>query len=573
MKKFLSLLVVATGILFFVSSLAAEAKSANEYYQIEYNQCYFGGFAYGGGGIWDSDPQNESGNPSIASISVTFDVRAYNNTTGTLIAENTTVPVSTPVRFEVDLQNNTNISWFVTGTDLDSPYGNWTNAAPYNYPFQYNASCGGGGESRKEAFVTRPVINFNHSGSTASMSCNSNGSLCTVTGGGTLATSATFSPISMGFGGDGIAGFPGYEGPRGRTFNYGPIISYPINVAPPANQAPNPPSIGGPTTGNPNQLYTFTFQATDPDGGTIRYGIDWDNNGSVDQWVPGSGYVASNTVQSAAQIWSTEGNKTFKALTQDNSGATSGWTSYAIILNPIPAPVLTANLTINGSDGPVSVASGSSLSLSWISSNTTSCTAWGSGWSAGGAVAINGSATTTANQSDTYILQCTNGSTTVTDMVQVNLTNFLKVCQSSCSSGILRGNTSGSGSFTLARGGSQSLVTCFNPSAGCSEASGDVTGSTSWSEGGSNVVSLGGTSPKVVTGDNSGTESVSASYSGQTASTNVTVTCLPTVSCSNAPNTGNYCQNQSFNVDNGCGATITCNGTKTCDYNWKEVAP
>jgi membrane peptidoglycan carboxypeptidase len=41
----------------------------------------------------------------------------------------------------------------------------------------------------------------------------------------------------------------------------------------------------------------------------------------------------------------------------------------------------------------------------------------------------------------------------------------------------------------------------------------------------------------------------------------------------NFPGRENYCQNQTFTVNNGCGASITCNGTKTCNYNWKEVAP
>ena len=152
-------------------------------------------------------------------------------------------------------------------------------------------------------------------------------------------------------------------------------------------------------------------------------------------------------------------------------------------------------------------------------------------------------------------------------------TDTLKVCQNSCSSGALRGSTSSTGSFTLPRGGSQNLVTCFNTSLDCSDATGDVTGSTTWSEGGGNAISLSGTSPKLVTGDNRGTEGISADYSGQTANTSVTVTCIPTVSCNNAPVAGNYCQNESFSVDNGCGSIITCNGTKTCNYNWKEVAP
>lgn len=86
-------------------------------------------------------------------------------------------------------------------------------------------------------------------------------------------------------------------------------------------------------------------------------------------------------------------------------------------------------------------------------------------------------------------------------------------------------------------------------------------------------MSLSGTNPKTVSGDNAGTENISATYSGQTANMSVTVTCVPTVSCSNAPGRENYCQNENFNIDNGCGTMISCTGTKTCNYNWKEVAP
>lgn len=566
MKKNFSLLAI--GLFSFSLLNEVEAKTENEYYTIEYNQCYSEAPP-----LYDSSAQNESGNPSTASVTVTFDVRAYNNSTGVLISENETVPVNTQVRFDVDLQNNTNISWYITGTDLDSPYGEWSNAGPGQYPFRYNNSCGGGGEWFKETFVTRPTLNFNHSGSSASMSCNTNGSLCTVTGAGTLATNIVFAPISMGFGGHGVGVFPGYEGPRVRTFNYGPTITYPVNVAPAANQAPNPPTITGPEEGVMNVAYSFGFQASDPDNHAVRYGIDWDNNGSVDQWLPGSGHVASNTLQSDSYSWPTEGIKTFQALTQDSNGSQSGWVSHTISLAIVSGTSPTVDLKINSSDGPLSVDQGSGLSITWLSSNATSCNAWGSGWSSGGAVDINGSASVTANQTDTYIIQCTDGTTGTIDSVQVNLSNSLKICQNTCSSGILRGSSSSTGSFTLARSGSQNLVACYNSVSGCSSGDGNVTNITTWSESGSNATSLSGADPKTVTADNEGSEIINAQYSAQTASTQATVTCVPTVSCDNAPGKENYCQNQEFTVDNGCGSNITCNGTKTCNYNWKEVAP
>lgn len=239
------------------------------------------------------------------------------------------------------------------------------------------------------------------------------------------------------------------------------------------------------------------------------------------------------------------------------------------------APSTIADLKINGSDGPLSVAQSTPLSITWTSANATSCTAYGSGWSAGGAVptASGAPVVISANASDTYIIQCTGPSGMATDSVQVILTNTLKVCQNSCSSGIQRGNISSTQSFTLAQGGTQNLVACFNPATGCTDASGNVTSSATWNETSANTVTLSGSSPRVVTGNQAGTEAISASYSGQTNNMDVTVTCVPTISCDNAPGRENYCKDQPFDTDNGCGITITCNGTKTCDYNWKEVAP
>lgn len=239
------------------------------------------------------------------------------------------------------------------------------------------------------------------------------------------------------------------------------------------------------------------------------------------------------------------------------------------------APSTVADLKINGSDGPLSVGQSTPLSITWTSTNTTSCAAYGAGWGSGGGVPTSSGTPVviSANASDTYIIQCTGPSGTATDSVQVTLTNTLKVCQNSCSSGVQRGNVNTTQSFTLAQGGVQNLVACYNPAPNCTDSTGDVTTSTAWSETPSNTVSLSGTNPKVVTGNQAGTEGISASYNSQTNNMSVTVTCVPTVSCDNAPGRENYCQDQPFEVDNGCGINITCNGTKTCDYNWKEVAP
>ena len=102
------------------------------------------------------------------------------------------------------------------------------------------------------------------------------------------------------------------------------------------------------STGYTNTSYTFTFTATDPQGDQIRYGVDWDMDGTADDWLPaGVTYVNSGVSQSIAHSWLTTGAKTFQALTQDYLGLNSSWTSYNITISsgPIPGVCGTANKT------------------------------------------------------------------------------------------------------------------------------------------------------------------------------------------------------------------------------------
>jgi hypothetical protein len=651
-KKFL--LAIAMFFSVLVVPISTEAKSVMGGGEVIIDYTYKAG-PYSTCNISGTTDLN-GGDPISILASVEFIVHAYNDVTGSLIAENEVIPQGTQVRFDVTL-NNSQTNWFESGRSYDSPNGIWTDSYPGLIP-DCLLTDDIPGPPMHNVYFKRPNINFTHSGSSAAFSCNGNGSLCTVTSAGTLATSINFSPARFFPHGKGLSIVdPVAPAVWGDGIEVSvPALTYPINVSGPSNQPPNPPTITGPTSGAPNTAHTFNFQATDPNNDTIRYGIDWDNNGSIDQWTPSSGYVASNTQQSNPYTWTTPGTYTFQALTQDSNGASSGWGSYGVSISaptcqvsalniayenlypvdcqsyeqggnsglkycrnsysaigqtvtnaedqttfsagqscidgPYPhagnqcyynavqgtgactASAPTTDLQINTSNGPLSVALGDTLNITWTSTNATSCTAYGAGWGSATPVATNGSQSITATTSDNYIIQCTDGTSTVTDSVQVNLTNSLKLCENSCSAGAgyLRGTSSSTGSLTIAPGNTRNLVACFNPASSCTDGSGNVTSTASWS-GANSSVALSGTDPRTVTGTSAGSATISASYSGQTANTNVTVSCVPTVSCSNAPNAGNYCENETFTIDNGCGVMISCNGTKSCNYNWKEVAP
>lgn len=227
--------------------------------------------------------------------------------------------------------------------------------------------------------VTAPTVTVTHGG-TAVLSCDGTNRLCTVTSAGTINSSFVFGATTgkfyyryndNRFGGSNIAWFfDGFSESSFalnnpyctgntialRTLTGGTAYSYTWGTNLPAvgssaytlsvpqrtiafaataavtNQPPAVPTISGPTTGVTNTSYTFTFTAIDPNSDTVRYGIDWDNNGTVNQWIPSSGYVASGQSQSTTRSWGSVGTYTFRALAQDSNGSSSGWRTHTITI-------------------------------------------------------------------------------------------------------------------------------------------------------------------------------------------------------------------------------------------------
>jgi hypothetical protein len=103
------------------------------------------------------------------------------------------------------------------------------------------------------------------------------------------------------------------------------------------NQPPNEPTIVGPTRGNPNTEYDFSFNTTDPDGDAVMYNIDWGDNNT--EWTE---YGDSGVEIILKHTWETSGNYSIKAQAIDINGAESDWTNYTVtiprskaIINPI----------------------------------------------------------------------------------------------------------------------------------------------------------------------------------------------------------------------------------------------
>ncbi len=301
--------------------------------------------------------------------------------------------------------------------------------------------------------------------------------------------------------------------------------------------------------------------------------VAWSTANAVSCTSSGAGWTGSPSPAGGNSAITASQSSNYSITCTSSTGNTC---SDSVSVTATAPPVPTVSLAVNGNTAsPVTVGTTGNMTVGWNTANATSCQAIaGTGWT--GAKAVPSGSEDVPVAASTYWLQCTGPGGTTASSLQTKFPDTLKLCRNSCSSNATpSGTNTSTGSITIAAGGTEQLVACFNSSTTCDTSSADVTGSATWSEGGGSAVSLSGSSPKIITGNQAGTESVSATYSGQTARTNVTVTCVPTFSCDNAPSGGNYCQNENVPAfDNGCGVSISnCPGTKTCNYNWTEVAP
>nr|MBP9751444.1 hypothetical protein [Candidatus Moranbacteria bacterium] len=154
-----------------------------------------------------------------------------------------------------------------------------------------------------------------------------------------------------------------------------------------------------------------------------------------------------------------------------------------------------------------------------------------------------------------------------------------------CRDGVPVAQGGGTYDFSLSTGTTTNIKAYYDADATsghqCDAGSTDVTAFVTFTEtdstGGALSLSANGTNPKVFTGASAGAETVTVSYSGQTVTMNATVTCVETVNC--APEKSAVCTGStvpSGTVKVGTCGNVDCSGeqgTRFCDFNWKEVAP
>jgi hypothetical protein len=154
----------------------------------------------------------------------------------------------------------------------------------------------------------------------------------------------------------------------------------------------------------------------------------------------------------------------------------------------------------------------------------------------------------------------------------------LKICENACGgvSSFDRNNMS----FSMARNENRQLKACYDTAPTCATATTDVTATTTWigtnlhplipPYSASDTVSVSPTG-LVSAGSSVGDENITATHLLITETTNVNVVCVESVTCSDAERS-KQCIGTSFSLVGSCG-TVTCDGTRNCNYNWIEIAP
>ena len=106
----------------------------------------------------------------------------------------------------------------------------------------------------------------------------------------------------------------------------------PSGINNPPNQ-PNKPT--GPVSGKPGVSYPYQTSTVDIDGDKIRYGWDWNGDGTVDQWDDNGGsYYNSGIPITTTHSWTAKGTYQISVMAEDIHGAGGVWSSPLSVTIP-----------------------------------------------------------------------------------------------------------------------------------------------------------------------------------------------------------------------------------------------
>ena len=100
------------------------------------------------------------------------------------------------------------------------------------------------------------------------------------------------------------------------------------------SRPPDQPTIQGPSSGNPEIEYDYTFSTVDPENETVMFFVEFE---------PGLGFWTDGVVNSGESItvpwtWNKEGSFTVRAKARDSNGMESPWSSLEVSMPHVKQP-------------------------------------------------------------------------------------------------------------------------------------------------------------------------------------------------------------------------------------------
>ena len=96
----------------------------------------------------------------------------------------------------------------------------------------------------------------------------------------------------------------------------------------------------GTTSGYTDIQYTYQTKTLDPTGDKVKYGWDWNGDGSVDEWDDNNGnYYTSGQLINTPHTFSSSGTFSIKVMAEDQYGAQSGFSpTLTVVISQNQAP-------------------------------------------------------------------------------------------------------------------------------------------------------------------------------------------------------------------------------------------
>lgn len=302
-------------------------------------------------------------------VDIKYHTKITRTDTGEVIPCGGVVPEGTTIKCEIIPHDYTDIYWVGTGQYFDSPYGTWNNGAAksssnicveknflleetrddlvlkarhyvemsVNPPTKTILNCGTIANGNTKTLNENTVINFNFSDTYAKFyfgyNLISNRNACWEISQLMEIPSANGAKVP----------FYNSTNPSCRTGNTTLITApfdgeyYQLNIPAQSSSCQINITVPGPAPSEPtitplgncitNSSMQITISGTDPENKQVKYAIDWDANGTIDQFAPSTGYVDSGTLQTVSKTYISTGLYSPKFKTINSSGASSAWVS------------------------------------------------------------------------------------------------------------------------------------------------------------------------------------------------------------------------------------------------------